>query len=524
MKRYILTKLLIIICLMSHGQLSVNYSEIKETTDNLTCLRFEYNQLFNQEIGESLTINNFEFGNATYTLDLQKFRVWDENTVIVAVDETGEIQQPLPDLVLYKGVILEEDSSFVYFAINESGYATGYASHNNNVIPISRPSDKGRIERLLQNVSKRDHKDFCGVEGIDSFPDGSGLDNIDLINFNRTSMLVDIIAVEMDNECFQLFSDLTEAREYPFILLGAVSGIYERDILSHFTVTYLHIWTIPDPYTFLPSQTCGEDGALAQFKAYWNENFTGVPRNHAVMLAGNLEGGCASRAALNDDRSYAACGIDGVLVLPIPFNSPDNWDPYVVGHEIGHNYGSPHTHCYEPPIDLCENADGGCYDGPIVYTHGTIMSYCHEGPEGVAAIDMEFHPRCINETMRPYAASKLSTLPAYLVLNTPGVLGNWAASIQITLDPGFSTSFYFETEILESGKNESKNPIFELQIFLPQDQILNLGIEEFPLKSSIYPNLWTGSDSFGNKVATNDYQYIITKDDSEVEKGTIQIK
>ncbi len=65
-------------------------------------------------------------------------------------------------------------------------------------------------------------------------------------------------------------------------------------------------------------------------------------------------------------------------------------DTFVLSHELGHNFDSRHTHCYngipqpeDPPIDLCFSGDmtGGrpCYAGPtsLPPDGGSIMSYCH---------------------------------------------------------------------------------------------------------------------------------------------------
>jgi len=68
--------------------------------------------------------------------------------------------------------------------------------------------------------------------------------------------------------------------------------------------------------------------------------------------------------------------------LPLPFYS---WTINVVAHELGHNFGSPHTQScsweISPGIfgmlDSCFFAEEGCYTGPRIASSGTVMSYCH---------------------------------------------------------------------------------------------------------------------------------------------------
>jgi hypothetical protein len=81
------------------------------------------------------------------------------------------------------------------------------------------------------------------------------------------------------------------------------------------------------------------------------------------------------------------------------------WDIFVVTHEIGHNFNSPHTHCYAGlegnpnQIDHCFSGDPSpgfsCYVGETSLPSGcpgydqgcgTIMSYCHSQPGGSSNI------------------------------------------------------------------------------------------------------------------------------------------
>ena len=62
----------------------------------------------------------------------------------------------------------------------------------------------------------------------------------------------------------------------------------------------------------------------------------------------------------------------------------------VVTHEIGHNFRSPHTHCYSPPVDHCYGAKAGAtaVATSVPPEKGTIMSYCHLLSGGYSNIKM----------------------------------------------------------------------------------------------------------------------------------------
>jgi hypothetical protein len=145
-------------------------------------------------------------------------------------------------------------------------------------------------------------------------------------------------------------------------------------------------------------------------------------------------------ALCNQSFGFGVSGnINGTINWGSWTGSPGNftWDFVVVAHEIGHNFGSSHTHSYCPPLDQCYS---NC-SGTTLCTRGTIMSYCHTCG-GMGNIDLEFHPVCANIMRGAVNASCLgdSALPAsdwvqYLVRFNPlTTTGQRNATLQFTHD------------------------------------------------------------------------------------------
>lgn len=215
------------------------------------------------------------------------------------------------------------------------------------------------------------------------------------------------IAVDTDNELMaQKFADnTTNANDYIASLFAALNVIYERDLNIRLLQgnTFLRVSSFADPY----SQTSSGGASSAQLVEvanHWSANFGDLPRALVMMLSGKSSSLYSSSGiAYVPGLCSTSYGYSFTQVFKFAPNTASN-DAFVVGHELGHNFGSPHTHCYSPVIDTCYSGEGGCYSGGTscpasttingVSARGTIMSYCHL-LGGCSATNV-FHPTTVD--------------------------------------------------------------------------------------------------------------------------------
>ncbi|MBL9120306.1 MAG: hypothetical protein JNL80_10385 [Phycisphaerae bacterium] len=198
------------------------------------------------------------------------------------------------------------------------------------------------------------------------------------------------IAIDTDWEfTASVFGGSTSAAAtYALALTAASSEIYTNDLNVRLRVSYLRLWTgangASDPWD--QSSTTNQ---LFQYRDYWVANEGAVQRDLGHFLSGRgLGGGVAWLPGLCGGE-YAfglSANLGGYFPYPLLDHSGSNWDIMVYSHELGHNFGSPHTHSYNPPLDGCGNGDCSAANT------GTIMSYCHTCSGGLANIALHFHP------------------------------------------------------------------------------------------------------------------------------------
>lgn len=210
------------------------------------------------------------------------------------------------------------------------------------------------------------------------------------------TLLLGFIAVEGTVEWVTKLGGVAAATTYTLNLMAQVSAIYESDIKVQLQVPYVLMNAAePDGYSGASNSTAT---VLGEMRTKWNgtPSLQGVFRT-AVHVFSTYPSGGSGRAYINVLCSNVPVNTNaydyGVSLLE---GNGGSWERRLVAHEVGHNFSSPHSHCYVPELDQCNSTETGCYTGPVVQTTGTMMSYC-------SVRLSTFHPRERDEKVRPGA-------------------------------------------------------------------------------------------------------------------------
>jgi len=409
--------------------------------------------------------------SAPLEVELVPFEVFALESQTLVYGEGGVKKLPRPTTRYYRGRISGESDSAVFLGIRADGSLIGIL-RDRDVLRIIQDTLLLQPGRPLMAHQVEPQQDFAGrgfqcgneflAQSVDKqferFVWGERTSRETIPSQLATQNYVATVAVETDYEFYQLFGNTTTAQQYIADLFAYVSSLYQSEIDTRLQLGDIHLrTTASDPWT-QDTTTCG----LLEFGGYWHNNYSTVSRSTAHFLSGKLLGGgiawvgvlCegdfqydAGCSGLSRSTSYGGgYGFSADISGGFDVNNPGVvWDAFVVAHEIGHNFDSPHSHCYNGigsnsnPIDGCYNAEQGCYSGTAMLPgvgslsggsagqgDGTIMSYCHTLDGGMSNISMTFGDSHIygieasreSSHMGSYVASTASSNPSCIITNT----------------------------------------------------------------------------------------------------------
>ncbi|HMR41423.1 MAG TPA: M12 family metallo-peptidase [Ignavibacteria bacterium] len=323
------------------------------------------------------------------TFNLSRFDLLSENAELVKRTSAGNENIPWENMtVSYTGSLNRSDDDFVILNFSEEGVNGLISTHNGNYVLGSFNSSDN------SNAVVSENKNICVIYketdliaedtricGTDFPPSESEMEEmrkniLAQLNDSSTPQLrVANIAFEADYSTYTAFGGSTQAiTNYATALFSAASALLMKDLNIKLRISYIRIWSIPDPYA-------GPDllSVLYQIRDEWVANQGSVHRALVHCISNrspNIGGGAFYDAVCNNNTAYSFVNIRNQFAQ-LPAYSRD---VFFVAHEVGHNLGPNHTHWCSwvgGPIDTCFAPEGGCYNGPLKPRAGTIMSYCH---------------------------------------------------------------------------------------------------------------------------------------------------
>ncbi len=341
------------------------------------------------------------------TVTLERQSVYGPETRIFEVSDTGVRPLPRSPRRHFIGEIDDEPGSGVLVILDpRSGLVTGMSVSGGETFDLEAlpggAASEFRVVAAEERAAGQAAHWGCGEEELEQpseLPD-LPFPATALTAEKSTVPLEAVLAIDTDTELLsQKFGNNTgAAADYVADLIAAMNVMYSRDLDVTLIQGTTYLRTGSDPYS-VNSGGSASSAELNEFGNYWKSHYGSVQRTLAAMLSGKSPNpNSASGIAWIGGLCSTTYGYSFSKVFKTTYLSGD---AKLVGHEIGHNFGSPHTHCYNPPIDHCVSSGGSCYSGPTSCPGGpgTVMSYCHLTGCGST---LEFHPTVINRILTNY--------------------------------------------------------------------------------------------------------------------------
>lgn len=383
-------------------------------------------------LGESLLVRGFPTAPAERSdIVFERFEPYAPDARVWVVDAIGKREYPRSERIQLLGSSLIGPELRLGLSLDPDGDSvSGVVSSARGIytvwqLPTTQPGYPSlEIGTSFEKRFGVETQSSCGVEDqpmIDLPGPRPPGDRVPVIGSSHTHEAV--IAFDTDGEFVGDYASTAAANNAIADFITSVNVIYERDLGLRLLKgeTVLRTNAGSDPYDSSNTRT-----QLDEVGNWWAANQGSIDRVWVALLSGkgSSNGGSCSGAGIAWVNSYCENQSHGgsysatQVLRCVPLNGSSNTN--LLGHEVGHNAGSSHTHCYSPTVDQCYNAESGCYTGTpscpdhtseipgIIAGRGTIMSYCHfSAPNGAGCGQTQpfFHPAVTNNITQRITAN-----------------------------------------------------------------------------------------------------------------------
>ncbi|MCC6816446.1 MAG: T9SS type A sorting domain-containing protein [Saprospiraceae bacterium] len=321
---------------------------------------------------------------STQTLFLAKVKLYDETAKLTTQDDHNGIS--LREGVFYQGVLQDDEQSIAAISI-----------FNNEVMGVISNNKYGNIvigrKQSLIKENERSHVIYLESKLPIKNPFTCAVDEIHHQSSQSMATMATAQntfpnackAVKVYLECAnRMYTDRQNSKtQVEIYITGAfnvVKALYAAESVN-IEISEIKVWTTPDPYLKTTLSNILYDYS-AKVKNNFNGTLAQLITTYPIQQQGGIafvNGMCRTWDPTNGGPHSFAYIFNNYSSLPTY-----SWTVEVMAHEMGHNFGSWHTHsCVWGPnknsqIDNCQPADiGSCNDGKTPVGGGTVMSYCH---------------------------------------------------------------------------------------------------------------------------------------------------
>ena len=383
----------------------------------------------NQLIESHNNIDSFTVTGFPQEMLFRPLQVYGEQATVQVLSDQGDYELPKSNRLFFISVNAT-DKAAIYLD-KTTGLIGGHVTSGKTQYHVHSRMDSNRNQFIKLTEENMEHDFSCDNENFAQW----NLPFSDKLNINLNTGVVDKVAVRGGNPTYQAqiiadtdneflwdkFNNNTaSARDWIEDLFANMNIIYESEVDLNLKIRniILRVDTTPTGNPDFNQDPNGFNSGLNGFSNYW-DNLNG---NDSSVFTALLSGNSISSNSFSGVawvNAYCSQRF-GYSINRIGSNFPASIADLFVGHEIGHNLGSSHTHCEALGaggsfVDQCYSNKNNCYVGPtscVAGGVGTIMSYCHAPPQGFDGNGPQqgppASPNCnTSEDMHPLIANKL---------------------------------------------------------------------------------------------------------------------